>query len=64
MANISRSPDRNTFQKERYLERKAEEGRTPDNDEDVKAMAEYYESWNLREDEQEADPKWKDFTSQ
>ena len=58
MANISRSPDRNTFQKEKYLERKAEEGRTPENDDDVRAMAEYYESWNIEEDKKEADPKW------
>ena len=55
---ISRSPQRNTFQKEKYLERQAEKGLTPDNDKDTKAMAEYYESWNLRADEQEADPKW------
>jgi len=55
---ISRSPDRNTFQKLKYLERQAEKGLTPDNDKDTKAMAEHYESWNLREDEREADPKW------
>ena len=59
--NISKSPDRNTFQKERYLERQAEKGKTPDNDEDTRAMMEYYESWDEREDAQEADPKWYEY---
>ena len=57
--NISKSPDRNTFQKEKYLERQAEKGKTPDNDEDTRAMVEYYESWDIREDQQEQDPAWR-----
>lgn len=57
--NISKSPDRNTFQKEKYLERQAEKGKTPDNDEDTRAMVEYYESWDKKEDQQEADPAWR-----
>ena len=56
---ISRSPDRNTFQKEGYLKRQAEKGKTPENDEDTKSMLEYYESWDTREDENEADPEWR-----
>jgi hypothetical protein len=56
---ISKSPNRNTFQKEGYLKRQAEKGKTPENDEDTKAMVEYYESWNVREDQQEADPEWQ-----
>ncbi len=57
--NISKSPDRNTFQKEKYLERQAEKGKTPENDEDTRAMIEYYESWAIREDQQEQDPAWQ-----
>ncbi len=56
---ISKSPNRNTFQKEKYLERQAEKGKTPENDEDTRAMVEYYESWDEREDQQEADPEWQ-----
>lgn len=56
---ISKSPERNTFQKERYLERQAEKGLTPENDEDTRAMVEYYESWNVKEDERESDPAWQ-----
>jgi hypothetical protein len=44
--SMSKSPDRNTFQKQRYLERMAQQGRTPDNDDAVRAMVEYYESWD------------------
>lgn len=59
MTKISKSPQRNTFQKERYLERQSEKGKTPDNDEDTKAMVEYYESWDEKEDAREADPEWR-----
>ena len=57
--SMSKSPDRNTFQKERYLERMAEKGKTPENDEDVRAMSEYYDSWNVQEDQRESDPEWQ-----
>jgi len=56
---ISKSPDRNTFQKENYLKRQAEKGKTPENDENTRAMAEYYDSWNVREDENETNPEWQ-----
>ena len=56
---ISKSPQRNTFQKEKYLERQAEKGKTPDNDKDTKAMVEYYEKWDIEEDEREKDPTWQ-----
>ncbi len=57
--NISKSPERNTFQKEKYLERQAEKGLTPENDEDTRAMVEYYESWDIQEDQREQDPAWQ-----
>lgn len=56
---LSKSPQRNKFQKERYLERQAKKGKTPENDEDTRAMVEYYESWDEKEEAQEADPYWQ-----
>jgi hypothetical protein len=57
---LSKSPDRFSFQKENYLQRKAEEGKTPDNDEDVKAMNEYYDSWAVETDKKEQEESWKE----
>jgi hypothetical protein len=56
---LSRSPERFTFQKETYLARKADEGKTPDNDEDVAAMVDYYNI--LAEDSlnREKDSEWR-----
>lgn len=56
---ISKSPQRNTFQKEKYLERQAEKGKTPENDKDTQAMMEFYDSFDRKEDEREADPEWR-----
>lgn len=56
---LSKSPERNTFQKEKYLERQAEKGKTPENDEDTRAMVKYYESWDIQEDQREQDPAWQ-----
>lgn len=57
---LSKSPDRFSFQKENYLQRKAEEGKTPDNDEDVKAMNEYYDNWAVETDKKEQEESWKE----
>lgn len=59
MNNLSKSPERNTFQAEKYLERKAEEGKTPNNDAEVAAMLDYYKSWNEQKAEKESDPTWQ-----
>ena len=56
---ISRSPQRNSFQKEGYLRRQQEEGKTPDNDTDTQKMLEFYESWNVEKEKREADPEWQ-----
>lgn len=56
---FSKSPDRNTFQKEGYLKRQADKGKTPENDKDTRDMVEWYDSLNVRADEQEADPNWR-----
>lgn len=60
MSKLSKSPQRHTFQRDGYLNRMAEEGRTPENDENVRAMVDYYASWNLKAEEQEADPDWRE----
>lgn len=60
----SKSPDRNTFQKNGYLKRQAEKGKTPENDKDTKAMVEYYESWSkadeewIEQEDHENDMEW------
>lgn len=56
---VSKSPERHTFQKEGFLERSAKNGLTPENDEDTRKMAEFYESWNKLDDERELDPEWQ-----
>lgn len=57
---MKKSPARYTFQKNNYLKRLAEEGRTPDNDETVKAMVNFYESFKNRDDENEQNPEWQE----
>lgn len=56
---LSKSPERHTFQKEKFLERRAEDGRTPENDPDTKAMTEMYDSWNITKADKEADSAWQ-----
>jgi hypothetical protein len=59
MTKISRSPQRHTFQKGGYLDRKAEEGKTPETDDNVKAIVEMYESWEIDDKKKESDPEWQ-----
>jgi hypothetical protein len=56
---ISKSPDRNTFQRDSFLERQAEEGLTPENDEATREMVQYYKDADAREAAREADPEWQ-----
>jgi hypothetical protein len=58
MSKISKSPKRNTFQQSKYLERKAAEGRTPDNDSDVQAMMDLYKNWAVQKQQDEENPSW------
>ena len=59
MTKLNKSPERNSFQSAKYLERKAQEGKTPENDEDVAAMMDYFKSESERKKEQEQDPVWQ-----
>jgi hypothetical protein len=56
---LRKSPDRYTFQIEAYKERKAQEGKTVENDENVQAMVDFYKSANEREEEREEDLEWR-----
>ena len=57
--NPSKSPDRHTFQRDNYIKRVVEEGKSLD-DPNVKAMIEMYNSWALQDEEQETDTKWQE----
>ena len=57
---MKKSPARYTFQKNNYLDRLAKEGRTPDNDETVKAMVGFYESWKKMDAENEQNLEWQE----
>lgn len=59
MSTLSKSLERNTFQRESYLKRQAEKGKTPENDENTKAMADFYNNWDDEVQEQESDPEWQ-----
>ena len=55
---ISASPDRHTFQKQKYIEGCLEAGQSLD-DPEVRAMLEMYESWALREEENLVNVEWQ-----
>ena len=58
MINISISKDRYTFQRTKYLERKAKEGADMENDPEFKAMIDLFDAM-LRDDQDNInDPKW------
>jgi hypothetical protein len=59
MMSIRKSPERYTFQKNSYIKNREEEGRTPDNDEEVKKMIDAYDYWSIQADDMESDPEWK-----
>lgn len=55
---LSASPERNTFQRDGFLQRQAEKGLTPENDEGTRSMVEMYQSWDRDRAKAEADPEW------
>ena len=56
---MNSSKDRNTFQKFKYIERMAAEGKTVENNDEVKAMVEYYDNIPIQKAEDEAKEKFK-----
>jgi len=55
---ISASPDRHTFQKQKYIEGCLEAGQSLD-DPAVQAMLEMYESWALQDEENLVNAEWQ-----
>lgn len=57
MKQISKSPERNTFQRDKYIERQSEKGLM--NDPETSKMLDWYKSWDQHKQEQEQDPEWQ-----
>ena len=55
---ISASPDRHTFQKQKYIEGCLEAGQSLD-DPEVQAMLEYYDNTKTQADQHAQDPAWQ-----
>lgn len=58
MTKISKSSERNTFQKQNYITRQIEEGKSMD-DPAVKGMVDWFESWKELDLQRESDPEWQ-----
>ena len=58
MSDIAKSPDRGTFQKEGYIQRTLEAGKSLD-DPEVQRMIKFYDDWKARANELETDPEWQ-----
>lgn len=56
---LAKSPSRYTFQKEKYLERQANEGKTPENDSETAEMFDYYLQMIKNNTLKEEDSEWK-----
>jgi hypothetical protein len=54
---ISKSPERNTFQKEGFIKRQEEAGKL--DEPDTKSMIDFYESWDTEATRKEQDPEWQ-----
>lgn len=54
---ISKSPERNTFQRNKYLERQAEKGKMDDPETDQ--LLELHKTWDQQKVKREQDPEWQ-----
>ena len=59
MFDIASSPDRHTFQRDNYIKRCLEEGKSLD-DPNVRAIIDMYNSWALQDEEALTDTKWQE----
>jgi hypothetical protein len=57
--NPSKSPDRHTFQRDSYIKRCLNKGKSLE-DSDVKATIEVYNSWALQDEEKLTDTEWQE----
>lgn len=58
MTKIASSPERHTFQRDNYIKRCLEEGKSLD-DPNVKSMIDMYNSWAIRDEENLTDTEWQ-----
>lgn len=59
MSNISKSPDRNTFQSKSYLEKVNDPTLSEEAREAAQAMLDFYGEWNTEELNRMDDPEWQ-----
>jgi len=59
MTRLSKSPDRNTFQKKSYIEKLNDPTITEEEKQNAQAMIELFEDWNADEDDKMNDPEWQ-----
>lgn len=59
MIELASSPDRGTWQKEGYIKRALEAGKSMD-DPDVQRMIKFFDDWKARGDELEGTPEWQE----
>jgi hypothetical protein len=59
MTQLSKSPDRNTFQKKSYIEKLNDPTITEEEKQNAQAMIELFEDWNADEDDKMNDPEWQ-----
>ena len=57
MTMLAKSPERNTFQRNKYIERQAEKGLM--DDPETHEMLEWYKTWDQMKLEKEQDPEWQ-----
>lgn len=58
MTKLSKSPERNTFQKQNYITRAIEEGKSM-SDPQVKSTIDWFDSWDKIDLERESDETWQ-----
>ena len=59
MSKISKSSERNTFQKSSYMDKINDPKKSEEEKINAQAMIEFYEQWDREELEQMQDPKWQ-----
>ena len=57
MKKLSKSPDRDTFQRDKYIERQTEKGKM--DDPETKSMLDWYEKIRISKAQRDQDPEWQ-----
>lgn len=59
MTQLSKSPERNTFQSKSQHEKLNDPNSTEEEKENAQGMIEFYENWNAEEEDRMNDPEWQ-----